>query len=86
MKSQNTSSRKQYDNDLARCVERARKGGVKPKYWQAVNTITERLTYVDEDDLLEFERENNVGLMWRISPIFDRTLCDINGNVYHKPQ
>lgn len=83
---QQSSSRKQYDNDLARCVERARKGGVKPKCWQVINTETEHLTYVEEDDLLSFERDNNVGLAWRISPIFDRRLCDINGNVYHKPQ
>lgn len=86
MKGRDTSTRKQYDNDLARCVERARKDGVKPRCWQVINTVTEHVTYIEEEDLLPFERDNNVGLMWRISPIFDRSLCDINGKVYHKPQ
>lgn len=72
--------RKPYDNDLNRCVERARKHGIEPAYWQCVNTVSGHVTYSDTVDLHLFERENNVGLTWLISPIFDRNLCDINGN------
>ena len=76
--------KKPYDNDLNRCVERARKGGVSPAFWQCVNTTTGQLTYVDMEDLHTFERANNIGLTWLISPIFDRNLCDINGNINKK--
>jgi hypothetical protein len=74
--------RKPYDNDLNRCVERARKNGFAPAFWQCVNTVSGVLTYCDTEDLHLFERDNNVGLTWLISPMFDRTQCDINGNPY----
>lgn len=70
---------KHYDNNLNRVVERARAYGFKPAYWQCVNTNDGTLTYVDEVDLPEFERANNIGLTWLISPIFNREECDING-------
>lgn len=70
---------KHYDNNLNRVIERAKSYGFKPAYYQCVNTQTGQLTYVDEVDLVSFERENNIGLTWLISPIFNREECDING-------
>lgn len=69
------------DNDLSRVVDRARRNGVPPVAWQCVNTGTGDIVIVDEDDLLWFERANNIGLAWRISPVLDLALCDINGNL-----
>lgn len=81
MKQQRRDSRngKPYDNDFVRVLDRARKFGFKPAYFMCIDTVTERVTFVDECDLAGFERENNIGLRWRISPIFNREECDING-------
>ena len=80
MKQQRDSrNNKPYDNDFVRVIDRARKFGFKPAYFMCIDTVTERVTFVDECDLHEFERENNIGLRWRISPIFNREECDING-------
>ena len=69
------------DNDICRVVERARRNGVPPVAWQCVNTVTGDVSIVDEDVLHCYERDNNVGLLWRISPVLDLSLCDINGNL-----
>lgn len=69
------------DNDLSRVVDRARRNEVPPVAWQCVNCDTGDIVIVDESDLLSFERANNIGLMWRISPVLDLNLCDINGNL-----
>lgn len=68
-----------YDNNLDRVIQRAKSFGFKPAYYQCVNHTTGTLTYVDEEDLHLFERDNNVGVSWLISPIFNREECDING-------
>lgn len=67
------------DNNLDRVTNKARQYDA-VLYWQAINTQTGRLTYVDEIDLPEFERANNVGLTWMLSPILDRNVVDYNGN------
>lgn len=68
-----------YDNNIDRVIQRAKSFGFVPTYYQCVNHDTHELTYVDEVDLHLFERENNVGLRWLITPMFDRKECDING-------
>ena len=70
---------KPYDNNIDRVIQRAKGYGFVPAYYQCVDHNTGRLTYVDEIDLPAFERENNVGITWLITPIFDREECDING-------
>lgn len=70
---------KPYDNNIDRVIQRAKSFGFVPAYYQCVNHSTGELTYVDEIDLHIFERANNVGITWLITPIFNREECDING-------
>lgn len=67
------------DNNINRVVERAKRFGHTPLYWQAVDQSTGVVTFVDEVDLHLFERENNVGMTWLITPVFDLTQVDYNG-------
>lgn len=67
------------DNDTNRIVERAKAHGFEPLYWLVIDSTTETHHYVDTWDLPRYERENNVGLRYRISPVFDRTQVNYNG-------
>lgn len=67
------------DNNINRVVERAKRYGHAPMYWQAVDQSTGTLTFVDEVDLHLFERENNMGIKWLITPVFDLSKVDYNG-------
>lgn len=70
------------DNNIDRVVHRARQNNA-ILYWQCVNygDTHNRVTYVDDEDLPVFERDNNVGMTWLITPILDLTVVDINGNL-----
>lgn len=68
-----------FDNDLNRVVERAKRYGIKPEAWLCVSTETDDIHVVPESGLAPYERANNVGLRWRISPLFNREVADING-------
>lgn len=67
------------DNNINRVVERARKNGCEPLYWRAFDIRNNTYAYVDNDELPSFERENNVGLKWALTPVFDDTIVDYNG-------
>lgn len=67
------------DNNIDRVTNKARKADA-ILYWQAINTKTNYRTFVDEPDLASFERENNVGLTWMLTPVLDLSVVDYNGN------
>jgi hypothetical protein len=70
------------DNNIDRVVHRARQSNA-ILYWQCVNydgTADKRLTYVDDADLPAFERQNNVGMRWLITPVLNLAIVDFNGN------
>jgi hypothetical protein len=71
------------DNNIDRVVYRARQNDA-ILYWQCVSTTDEEfrcVTYVDDIDLPVYERENNLGMRWLITPILDRNIVDYNGNL-----
>ena len=67
------------DNNIDRLVYRAREHDA-ILYWQCVDQNTGKLTYVDDEDLPLFERQNNVGMTWLITPVLDLNVVDYNGN------
>lgn len=67
------------DNNIDRVATKARNAGAL-LYWQAINTNTNQRTFVDEVDLPMFERENNVGMTWLLTPVLDLSVVDVNGN------
>lgn len=67
------------DNNIDRVVYRARQNDA-ILYWQCVDQNAGRVTYVDDEDLPSFERENNASTRWLITPVLDLTVVDINGN------
>ena len=67
------------DNNIDRVATKARNAGAL-LYWQAINTTTNYRTFVDEADLPMFERENNVGMTWLLTPVLDLSIVDVNGN------
>jgi hypothetical protein len=67
------------DNNIDRVATKARNAGAL-LYWQAINTNTNHRTFVDEVDLPMFERENNVGMTWLLTPVLDLSVVDVNGN------
>jgi hypothetical protein len=70
------------DNNIDRVVYRARQNNA-ILYWQCVNydgTSHKNVTYVDDIDLPAYERQNNVGMRWLITPVLDLTIVDYNGN------
>jgi hypothetical protein len=67
------------DNNIDRVVYRARQADA-ILYWQCVDTTSNKLTYVDDVDLPAFERENNLGMRWLITPVLDLSVVDYNGN------
>lgn len=67
------------DNNIDRVATKARNAGAL-LYWQAINTHTNHRTFVDEEDLPMFERENNVGMTWLLTPVLDLSVIDVNGN------
>jgi hypothetical protein len=67
------------DNNIDRVATKARNAEAL-LYWQAINTHTNHRTFVDEIDLPMFERENNVGMTWLLTPVLDLSIVDVNGN------
>jgi hypothetical protein len=70
------------DNNIDRVVYRARQNNA-ILYWQCVNCDDlshKTVTYVDDIDLPEYERQNNVGMRWLITPVLDLNIVDYNGN------
>lgn len=68
------------DNNIDRIVYKARQADA-ILYWQCVNQSEGRVTYVDDIDLPSFERQNNVGMRWLITPVLDLNIVDYNGNL-----
>lgn len=67
-----------FDNDFARVVERARKAGIAPAYWQVIDVQDDwRVFFVNEDDLLQYESDNSKTYLF--SPMFNREEATING-------
>lgn len=67
------------DNNIDRVTNKALRHNA-VLYWQAINTNSGYRTFVDEPDLPAFERENNVGLTWMLTPVLDLSIVDYNGN------
>ncbi len=67
------------DNNIDRVVYRARQNDA-ILYWQCVDQSAGKVTFVDDIDLPAFERQNNVGMRWLITPVLDLNVVDYNGN------
>lgn len=67
-----------FDNDFTRVVERARKSGITPAYWQVIDVHDDwRIIYVDEEELLEYETNKNKTYLF--SPMFNTKEANCNG-------
>ena len=68
------------DNNIFRVMDRASRNGAEVLCWLAINQDERKLTFVDHEDYALFDRQNNVGIKWFLSPVYDRTIVDYNGN------
>ena len=67
-----------FDNDFARVVERARKSGITPAYWQVIDVHDDwRIIYVDDVELLDYETAKDKTYLF--SPIFNPEEANVNG-------